>query len=108
MGMRFARAGRLAAAMTVGGVLAVAAGCTSSAGNGTSNGAPPSARTLNPAAGGGAHPDAAWPTYGRDFARTSVAAGVGAAGAPRACWRADLHAAVHRGALLGRSRYGSA
>lgn len=100
MGMRFARAGRLAAAVTAGGVLAAAAGCTSSAGNGTSNGAAPSAKTLNSAAGGGAHPDAAWPTYGRDFARTSVAAGVAPAGALRVGWRVNLDGAVYGEPLL--------
>jgi len=98
--MRFARAGRLAAAVTAGGVLAAAAGCTSSAGNGTSNGAAPSARTLNPAASDGAHPDAAWPAYGRDFARTSVAAGVAAAGALRVGWRVNLDGAVYGEPLL--------
>ncbi len=100
MGMRFARAGRLAAAVTAGGVLAAAPGCTSSAGNGTSNGAAPSARTLNSAAGGGAHPNAAWPTYGRDFARTSVAAGVAPAGVPRVGWRVNLDGAVYGEPLL--------
>ena len=100
MRVRFARAGRLAAAVTAGGVLAAAAGCSSSAGNGTSSGAAPSAKTLNSAPVGGAHPDAAWPTYGRDFARTSVAAGVAAPGAPRVGWRVNLDGAVYGEPLL--------
>src|SRR5216683_4387482 len=100
MGMRFARGGRLAAAVTAGGVLAAAAGCSGSAGNGTSSGAVPPIKTLSSAAGGGAHPDAAWPTYGRDFARTSVAAGVAAAGALRVGWRVNLDGAVYGEPLL--------
>ena len=47
-----------------------------------------------------AHPDAAWPTYGRDFARTGVAAGAATAGALRVSWRANLDGAVYGQPLL--------
>ena len=67
--MRFGRTARLAAAALTGGVLAAAAGC---AGGGTSTGSAPPSRTLAPDPGGGGHPDAAWPTYGRDFATANT------------------------------------
>jgi outer membrane protein assembly factor BamB len=98
--MRFARAGRLAAAALTGGVLAAAAGCSGSAGNGTSSGAAPPAKTLTSAPDSGGHPGAAWPTYGRDFSRTSVAADVAPAGSPRVGWRVSLDGAVYGEPIL--------
>ena len=63
-------------AVLTGAVLAAVAACGGSAGSGggASSGSAPAARTLSPAPGGGAHPAAAWPTYGRDAARSDVAA----------------------------------
>jgi outer membrane protein assembly factor BamB len=89
-------------------VLAVTAGCAGSTGNGTggggtSSGPAPSARTLSPAPSGGTHPAAAWPTFGRDFARSGVAAGVASAGGPgslRVSWRVHLDGAVYGQPLL--------
>ncbi len=98
MRTRRARMVRLAAAVLTGGLLA--AGCSGSSGGGTSTGSAPSARTLTPVPGTGGHPAAAWPTYGRDFARTGVATGVAAAGAPRVSWRAHLDGAVYGQPLL--------
>jgi len=104
MRTRRVRAARLAAAALTSGLLATAAGCSGSSGSGTSGGgtpagsAPPT-RTLT-SAPGGAHPDAAWPTYGRDVARTDVAAGVAAAGPLHVNWRARLDGAVYGQPLL--------
>ena len=106
--MRLQRAARLAAAVLAGGVLAAAAGCSSASGGsagggsagGGSTGSAPAAKTLTAAPGGASHPDAAWPTYGRDFARTGVAASVATAGAPRVSWRAHLDGAVYGQPLL--------
>jgi outer membrane protein assembly factor BamB len=110
MRTRLGRTARLVAAALTGGVLAAAAGCAGSsggssaggspAGRGTSTGSAPPARTLTLAPGGGEHPGAAWPTYGRDFARTGVAAGVAAAGPLRVSWRAHLDGAVYGQPLL--------
>src|SRR5947207_1882877 len=86
MRMRLGRTARLAAAALTGGVLAAAAGCS---GGGTSTGSAPPARTLAPDPGGGGHPAAAWPTYGRDVARSGVAAGVAAPGPLNVSWRVD-------------------
>ena len=93
----------LGRAVLAAGLLAAAAGCTSSpddpqGAGGTSSGAAPSTRTLSPAPSGGSHPAAAWPTFGRDFARSGVAAGVAAPGGPGALkvgWRAHLDGAAH-------------
>jgi len=99
--MRFRRAARLAAAVLAGGVLAAAAGCSGSEGEGgSSSGSAPAARTLTPAPGGGAHPAAAWPTYGRDAARSDVAAGVAAPGSLTVSWHAHLDGAVYGQPLL--------
>ena len=101
--MTLARRARLAAAALTGGVLAAAAGCGGSAGGGTSTGPAPSARTIASAPDSGGHPSSAWPTYGRDFARTGVAAGVaavGGSGALRVSWRAHLDGAVYGQPLL--------
>src|SRR5207247_9506327 len=75
MRMRLGRTARLAAALT-GGVLAAAAGCSAGdgPGGGTSSGSAPPSRTLTQGQDSGPHPDAAWPTYGRDYARSGVAA----------------------------------
>ncbi|MGH3198641.1 MAG: PQQ-binding-like beta-propeller repeat protein [Streptosporangiaceae bacterium] len=110
MRTRLGRTARLAAAALTGGVLAAAAGCAGSSGSGsggggsggggTSTGSAPPARTLTFAPGGGEHPAAAWPTYGRDFARTGVAAGVATAGPLRVSWRAQLDGAVYGQPLL--------
>ena len=69
-------------------------------GGGTSTGSAPPSRTLTPAAGSGAHPAAAWPTYGRDFARSGVAAGVARPGPLTVSWRAHLDGAVYGQPLL--------
>src|SRR6266487_5664726 len=99
MRMRLARTARLATAALTGGVLAVAAGC-SGGGGGTSSGSAPPSRTLAPDPGGGGHPAAAWPTYGRDFARSGVAAGVAAPGPLNVSWRVHLDGAVYGQPLL--------
>jgi len=98
----------LARAVLAAGMLAAAAACSGSAGTGggTSSGAAPSARTLSPPPSGeaaGAHPDAAWTTFGRDFARSGVAAGVAAPGGPgslKVGWHARLDGAVYGQPLL--------
>jgi polyvinyl alcohol dehydrogenase (cytochrome) len=91
---------RLALAVLMGAVLAGAVACSGSAGGGTSSGPVPPSRTLTPAPGGGAHPAAAWPTYGRDVARSGVAAGVAAPGPLTVSWRAHLDGAVYGQPLL--------
>ena len=104
MRMRLRRTARLAAAAALaGGVLAATAGCAGSsggspAGGEASTGSAPPTKTLTP--GSGNHPSAAWPTYGRDFARTGVAAGVDTAGPLRVSWRANLDGAVYGQPLL--------
>jgi polyvinyl alcohol dehydrogenase (cytochrome) len=109
MRMRFGHAALGRSVLAVG-VLAAVASCSGSPGNGTGGGtssAPaPSARTLSPEPSGGSHgthPAAAWPTFGRDFARSGVAAGVataGSSGSLRAGWRARLDGAVYGQPLL--------
>jgi outer membrane protein assembly factor BamB len=106
--MRLRHTARLTAAALAGGLLAAAAGCSggSSGGGGTSTGSAPPAKTLTPAPSGGSqlgqggHPGAAWPTYGRDFARSGVAAGVATPGPLRVSWRANLDGAVYGQPLL--------
>src|SRR6185437_12267632 len=89
---------RLAMAVLTGAVLAAAAACSGTAGGGggTSTGSAPPSRTLTltPSAGSGAHPAAAWPTYGRDVARSDVAAGVATPGPLNVSWRALLVGAM--------------
>src|SRR5947209_9875081 len=108
--MRFGRRA-LGRSVLAAAVLAAAASCSGSPGNGTggtgtSSGPAPSARTLSPALSGGAaggRPAAAWPTFGRDFARSGVAAGVTPAGGPgslRVSWRVHLDGAVYGQPLL--------
>jgi outer membrane protein assembly factor BamB len=93
---------RFALAVLMGAVLAAAAACSGSAGGGTPTGSAPPARTLTPAPGGGnaTPPAAAWPTYGRDFARSGVATGVAAPGLLTVSWRARLDGAVYGQPLL--------
>jgi hypothetical protein len=88
-------------------VLAAATGCGGSGGGGgTSTGAAPSTRTLAPVPPTAKpdpavrHPDAGWPTYGRDAARSNVASGVAPAGRPGIAWRARLDGAVYGQPLL--------
>jgi outer membrane protein assembly factor BamB len=102
MRMRLGRTARLAAAAFTG-VLAATAGCAGSSGSGSSTGSAPPTRTLTAAPEGEGHPVAAWPTYGRDFARTGVATGVapvGGSGPLRVSWRANLDGAVYGQPLL--------
>jgi outer membrane protein assembly factor BamB len=100
---------RLAMAVLTGAVLAGAVACSGSAGGGgeTSTGSAPPSRTLTSApvsgsdgSGSGTHPAAAWPTYGRDFARSGVAAGVARPGPLTVSWRAHLDGAVYGQPLL--------
>src|SRR5512140_1211426 len=98
MRLRLGRTARLAAAALTGGVLA-AAGCSGCSGGGTSTGSAPPSRTLAPDPGGGGHPDAAWPTYGRDFARSGVADAARPA-AVTVSWRVHLPGAVYGQPLL--------
>ena len=81
-------------------------------GRGTSTGSASPAKTLTSAPASGRQGGqagqrvqlaAVWPTYGRDFARTGVAAGVAAAGGSgslRVSWRANLDGAVYGQPLL--------
>jgi outer membrane protein assembly factor BamB len=96
------RKARLAVTVLTGGILAAAAACGGSAGGGggTSAGSAPPSRTLTPAPGHEAHPAAAWPTYGRDFARSGVAAGVATPGPLAVSWRVHLDGAVYGQPLL--------
>jgi outer membrane protein assembly factor BamB len=94
---------KLAFAGAVLGVLLGTASCTGSASSGPS--AAPSSpavseATLAPGSEAGAHPAAAWPTFGRDAARTGVAAGVAAAGPLSIAWQAPLDGAVYGQPLL--------
>jgi outer membrane protein assembly factor BamB len=97
---------RLAMAVLTGAVLVAAAACSGTAGGagGTSTGSVPPARTLTPApasgSDSGSHPAAAWPTYGRDSARSDVAADVARPGRLTASWRAHLDGAVYGQPLL--------
>src|SRR6516225_8744021 len=100
---------RVAFAGAVVGVLVAAGGCSgpgpsapagSSASSGSAAGPAVSQSTLPPGAGQGAHPSAAWPTFGRDAARTGVAAGVGRAGRLSISWQAGLDGAVYGQPLL--------
>ncbi len=103
MRMRLARTARLAAAALTGGLLATAAGCGGSPGNGaggTSSGSAPPSKALTSAPDPAGHPGADWPTYGRDFARTGVAVGVAKAGPLQVSWRVHLDGAVYGQPLL--------
>ena len=96
---------RVAFAGAVLGVLVGAVSCSGSgpAGpNATASATGPAVAesTLPPGAGQGAHPSAAWPTFGRDAARTGAAAGVAAAGRLSIGWQAHLDGAVYGQPLL--------
>jgi len=91
---------RLATTVLTAAVLAAAAACSGSAGGGTSSGSVPPGRTLSPGPGSGTHPAAAWPTYGRDFARSGVAVGVARPGPLTVSWRVHLDGAVYGQPLL--------
>jgi outer membrane protein assembly factor BamB len=100
MRMRIAPAAALAAAGLGLGVLLAAAGCGGSGASATPTGPAPPARTLGAASAGAGFPSAAWPAFGRDAARTGVAAGVSAAGPLSISWRAHLDGAVYGQPLL--------
>jgi outer membrane protein assembly factor BamB len=100
---------KLAFAGAVLGVLLGTASCTGSAPSGPgaapsspalATGPAPSETTLAPGSNAGAHPGAVWPTFGRDAARTGVAAGVAAAGPLSIAWQAHLDGAVYGQPLL--------
>ena len=95
---------RVAWAGPVLGVLIGVAACSGSGSASSGPGGPATSAAPAPgtagAAAGGDHPAAAWPTYGRDAARTGVAAGVAAAGALRVAWQAHLDGAVYGQPLL--------
>ena len=91
MRTRLARTARLAAVALTGGFLAAAAGCSRAGGRRRAS-APPS-RTLAPDPGGGGHPDAAWPTYGHDLARSGIAEA--ARHSLTVSWRVHLDGAVY-------------
>src|SRR5579872_1141277 len=87
------------------GVLIGAAACSGSGSTPGSGAAPGSSAqpdspgvTLGPGPASG--PAAEWPMYGRDAARTGVAAGVAAAGPLSVAWRAHLDGAVYGQPLL--------
>ena len=98
---------RGAFAGVVFGVLLATAACSGSGPSGASApGSPgaatspaPSERTLAPGSAA-AHPAAAWPTFGRDAARTGAAAGVRTAGRLSISWQAGLDGAVYGQPLL--------
>jgi outer membrane protein assembly factor BamB len=91
---------RIALAGTVLGVLLTAASCSSPGGSAPAAGPAVSQRTLAAGTPGAAHPGAAWPTFGRDAARTGVAVGVGTAGPLSISWQAGLDGAVYGQPLL--------
>jgi polyvinyl alcohol dehydrogenase (cytochrome) len=96
---------RVAFAGAVFGVLLAAAGCSgsgsSTAPSSTAPATSPAGAPSTPAPGRStAYPGAAWPTFGRDAARTGVAAGVGTAGPLGISWRAGLDGAVYGQPLL--------
>ena len=96
---------RVAFAGAVLGVLVCVVSCSGSgpAGPGataSATGPAVAQSTLPPGAGHGTHPSAAWPTFGRDAARTGAAAGVAAAGPLRIGWQAHLDGAVYGQPLL--------
>ena len=108
MRRRAARAGSvlgvlLAVAACSGSVLLRPVSSGSSGSPGSSAGATspaPAQSTPGQEAGGAGHPGAAWPTYGRDPARTGVAAGAATAGRLSISWQAHLDGAVYGQPLL--------
>ena len=96
---------RVAFAGAVLGVLVCVVSCSGSGPAGPSatasaTGPAVAQSTLPPSAGQGRHPRAAWPTFGRDAARTGAAAGVAAAGPLSIGWQAHLDGAVYGQPLL--------
>jgi len=92
---------RVALAGAVLGILLAAASCGGSGGGPATVESPaPPERTLATGSGAGAYPAAAWPTFGRDAARSGVAVGVGTAGPLSISWRAHLDGAVYGQPLL--------
>ncbi len=87
----------LAVLALAGAVLA--AGCGGSGGR-ISTGTAPPLKTLAPTAADGRHADASWPAYGRDTARSGVAAAAAPAGRLSIAWRARLDGAVYGQPLL--------
>jgi len=90
----------IAFAGAVLGVLLTAASCSSPEGSAPAASPAVSQRTLAAGTPAAAHPGAAWPTFGRDAARTGVAVGVGTAGRLGISWKASLDAAVYGQPLL--------
>jgi polyvinyl alcohol dehydrogenase (cytochrome) len=87
------------------GIVLAAAGCGGSGSGAAPSGPAPSTRTLaatptGTTSAGPGHPSATWPTFGRDFARTGVATGVGTAGPLSIGWQAHLDGAVYGQPLL--------
>ena len=85
------------------GMLLAVAGCGGGAAGATSSGPPPATRTLAAVPPGAAYPDAAWPAFGGNSARTGVAAGadpVAPAGPLSIGWQASLDGAVYGQPLL--------
>jgi HAD superfamily hydrolase (TIGR01509 family) len=104
--MRTRRARAAITGCALASLAVAAAGCGASGGGGTSKGTAPPARTLAPTASvsqpdsASADAGAGWPTFGRNAARTGVAAGVAGAGPLRVAWRASLDGAVYGQPLL--------
>jgi outer membrane protein assembly factor BamB len=97
---------RVAVGGAVLGVLVATASCSGSGpGSGPGGPAPATSPALpegtpGPGAGDTAHPSGAWPTFGRDAARTGAAAGAAAAGPLSVSWQAGLDGAVYGQPLL--------
>ncbi|HLN68291.1 MAG TPA: aminotransferase class I/II-fold pyridoxal phosphate-dependent enzyme, partial [Streptosporangiaceae bacterium] len=92
---------RVVFAVAVLGILLAVASCSGSGPGGTDAAPAVSPRTLAPGGPGpDAHPGAAWPTFGRDAARTGDATGVGTAGRLSVAWQAHLDGAVYGQPLL--------
>jgi polyvinyl alcohol dehydrogenase (cytochrome) len=93
------RRGAFAAAVL--GVLLAAAACSGSGpGAAPATSAAVSSGPATEGAGQATPPSAAWPMYGRDAARTGVAAGAGTAGQLSIGWQARLDGAVYGQPLL--------
>jgi outer membrane protein assembly factor BamB len=99
------RRGALAGAVL--GALLASAGCSGSAPSPASSSAAPAtgpggspSTSARGVSGSAARPGAAWPTFGRDVARTGVASGVGTAGPLGISWQAGLDGAVYGQPLL--------
>jgi hypothetical protein len=91
---------RVAFAGAVLGALLAGAGCSGSAPSvAPSSTVPATSMAGSPSTPGpegpAAHPGAAWPTFGRDAARTGAASGVATAGRLSISWQAGLDGAVY-------------